>query len=217
MDVEAAFIVYAALFKLSMIIAGTVSIYLGYRLFVVPVETVASRHETTGEAALGEYRISFRSSAPGTAFAAFGVGLLIVMLLAAPPELEPRAGGGVALKGNTQPPQNADNISEERLSVGNARLAAYQGNYALAAAKFGDMMADAEGLARRGDGAEATRIVDEALTIFSYALNNKADDVRNSDPMSAHQLIRLGARISPDDPQVLRTLAEISSEVQRER
>ncbi len=77
------FILYAAAFRLAIIAAGTLFLFLGYRLFVLGVMP-AEGTQLTGEA--GKVRLTVTNAAPGTCFALFGAGLIGLMIWNGNPE-----------------------------------------------------------------------------------------------------------------------------------
>lgn len=90
-------ILYLIVFRLAIITAGTVCIVLGYKLFVKGVFSDASGG-TGVEAGLGSLKLTMKNAAPGSVFAFFGVVVISIMLLQAPPGLE-QENGKVKLRG----------------------------------------------------------------------------------------------------------------------
>jgi hypothetical protein len=80
-----AHILYAALFRLAIIAAGISCVTMGYRLFVLGV---MPKDGSQIDASTGEIRLSLKNAAPGTCFAAFGVFMIIVMLVQGIPEMK---------------------------------------------------------------------------------------------------------------------------------
>jgi tetratricopeptide (TPR) repeat protein len=78
-----AFLVYAALFRLTIIAAGFGCVFLGYRLFVLGV---MPQKGSDLEGKAGEIRLTLKNAAPGTCFTALGVLMIVVMLLQGNPE-----------------------------------------------------------------------------------------------------------------------------------
>ena len=81
MSVELAFLIYAIAFRLAVMAVGGVTIVLGYKLFVRGVYG----NSTDIEGRLGEYGLTIKNAAPGTAFCAFGVILVATMVIAGSP------------------------------------------------------------------------------------------------------------------------------------
>lgn len=98
------FIIYAALFRLAVILAGVACVVMGYRLFVLGV---MPRDGSEVDAQAGEIRLSLRNAAPGTCFAGFGVFLIVAMLVQGNPELR---------------------LSETISDIGAVREVSYRGN-----------------------------------------------------------------------------------------
>lgn len=78
------FLLYAALFRVAVIVAGVVSIFLGYRLLV---RGVMPGGRTEAGAEVGGIKLTVKNAAPGTCFALFGVVIIIAMLVQGSPEL----------------------------------------------------------------------------------------------------------------------------------
>ena len=77
------FLIYAAVFRLSVMLVGILSIYFGYRLFVLGV---MPREGTNIEAASNEMNLTIKNAAPGTIFALFGVFVIGLMVVQGNPE-----------------------------------------------------------------------------------------------------------------------------------
>jgi len=77
------FIIYAAIYRLGIIAAGFGCVFMGYRLFVLGV---MPREGSDVDAQAGEIRLTLKNAAPGTCFAAFGVFMIITMLVQGNPE-----------------------------------------------------------------------------------------------------------------------------------
>lgn len=83
-----AIITYLIIFRVSIILVGGISIFLGYRLFVQGIiSSGAGDQGASLDAKLAGHEISLRNAAPGTFFALFGVTVISVMLLSSPPEI----------------------------------------------------------------------------------------------------------------------------------
>lgn len=96
------FLVYAMVFRLSIIFVGTLSIYFGYRLFVLGV---MPREGTNIEAANNEMHLNIRNAAPGTIFALFGVAVICLMVVQGNPEFSVSVKDGkpvVTVRGDAQ-------------------------------------------------------------------------------------------------------------------
>ncbi len=86
MDVNTGFLIYATLFRLAVIASATISIILGYLLFI-KAKVASSRQGTDIEGQFGGYSLTLRSAAPGTCFALFGSAILVTMLSQGNPQL----------------------------------------------------------------------------------------------------------------------------------
>ena len=87
-DIVVPVIVYLTLFRLGIIAAGIISIFLGYRLFCRGVWPDSSNgNGTTVDAEIAGQRFTLKNAAPGTCFALFGVIIISVMFASGPPEL----------------------------------------------------------------------------------------------------------------------------------
>jgi len=78
-----AHIIYAALFRISIIAAGFGCVVLGYRLFV---HGVMPKIGSEIDAQAGEIRLTLKNAAPGTCFAALGVLMIVAMVIQGNPE-----------------------------------------------------------------------------------------------------------------------------------
>jgi tetratricopeptide (TPR) repeat protein len=77
-------IIYAMVFRLSIIAAGFGCVVMGYRLFVLGV---MPKENSEMEATVGgDIRLSVRNAAPGTCFAVLGMLMIAAMLLQGNPE-----------------------------------------------------------------------------------------------------------------------------------
>jgi hypothetical protein len=80
-------ITYLLLYRLSVILLGAFSIYLGYRLFtqVLPSEKILNNNVELG-VKVGITEFSLKKAAPGTFFAVFGAIIVITVLAGNQPE-----------------------------------------------------------------------------------------------------------------------------------
>lgn len=97
MDVTTGFLIYAALYRLAIVAAGALAIWLGYRLFIRGVARSAAIDPTgaagtDASAEIGGFRFTIGNAAPGTCFALFGAALIVAMTVAGSPALEHRTG-----------------------------------------------------------------------------------------------------------------------------
>lgn len=87
MDILETFVVYLILFRLAIIIAGVVSIFLGYRLFAIGVWPKGNSGGTDVGANIAGSRLTLKNAAPGTCFALFGVIIITAMFIGGNPEM----------------------------------------------------------------------------------------------------------------------------------
>lgn len=116
-------IIYATLlylmsFRLLIIGLGGMSIYLGYRLFVDAMgrRRKSSDNSVEMEAKFGDNQLTLRNAAPGIFFAAFGAGIVVVVLAGSPPEFSfttsrgevSSENGNITLADKTSPMMRSD-------------------------------------------------------------------------------------------------------------
>ncbi len=89
MTASAGFLIYAALYRLTVLAVGALSIWLGFRLF----STAGSKKaDGSASAEAGGVKLTFTNLLPGTYFALFGTALISVMLWKhGPPQLEQKS------------------------------------------------------------------------------------------------------------------------------
>lgn len=87
MEIAPLFILHLALFRLSLVATGVISIVLGYRLFAAGLGPYGDSKDAALEAKLAGASFSLKNAAPGTFFALFGVIIISSMLLKAPPAM----------------------------------------------------------------------------------------------------------------------------------
>jgi len=82
-------LIYFMSFRLSIILLGGISIYLGYKLFSQSMsksrKTPDSNTNAEMEARFGDKQLTLKNAAPGIFFAAFGALIVIVVLTGNPP------------------------------------------------------------------------------------------------------------------------------------
>jgi tetratricopeptide (TPR) repeat protein len=156
MTETAGFLIYAALFRLAIIGAGALSIWLGFRLFLQGTSTAEGGRSTDAEAKFGGVMLSLRGAAPGTCFALFGATIISVMIWTGSPALnlqESRGAGpdatarSLALKGAPVPASTPavaipqfGSIFQTQMLRGDALLT--DGRYAEAADAYAAALAD---------------------------------------------------------------------------
>ncbi|MCI5227854.1 MAG: hypothetical protein D3918_14640 [Candidatus Electrothrix sp. AX2] len=86
MTVSAGFLIYAALYRLTVLAAGALAIWLGFRLFN---KAESKAYDSTGSASAegGGFKLRLTSILPGTYFALFGTVIISTMLWKGEPQL----------------------------------------------------------------------------------------------------------------------------------
>ena len=79
-------IIYLAVFRISIIFVGAMSIFLGYKLFVKGI-TSSGESDSGIEASIGGTQFNLTNAAPGTLFALFGIIVISTMIVDSPPEV----------------------------------------------------------------------------------------------------------------------------------
>lgn len=151
------FLIYAELFRLAVIAAGIVTIYLGYKLFVRGV--TGSKGGSNVGAEAGPIKLTLANAGPGLGFALFGAFIMTVMLFQGSPQLALND-----IKILLKDAQQAGGSSAE-VSIGSALL------------KGGDNATSSEGLQRfeqaynEGVLKKRAKDVDGAITAYHKALS----------------------------------------------
>uniref|UniRef100_UPI004055FE3F hypothetical protein n=1 Tax=Candidatus Electronema sp. TaxID=2698783 RepID=UPI004055FE3F len=88
MTASAGFLIYAALYRLTVLAVGALSIWLGFRLFNNAAGSRA--HDSAGSASAegGGFKLALTSLLPGTYFALFGTVIISIMLWRGEPQLD---------------------------------------------------------------------------------------------------------------------------------
>ncbi|MGR0481859.1 MAG: hypothetical protein ACTFAL_10790 [Candidatus Electronema sp. V4] len=102
MTASAGFLLYAALYRLTVLAVGALAIWLGFRLF-----SNASKNNGTADGSAsaegGGFKLAFTNLLPGTYFALFGTVIISVMLWKGePPQLEQKSVTEKTDKGEVQ-------------------------------------------------------------------------------------------------------------------
>lgn len=82
-DETVVYLLYLASWRLAVVGAGAMCIYLGYRLFALGFDA----GKTEMQFDRGGSSVKLRNLAPGTAFALFGAVLIGTLVVSAPPEI----------------------------------------------------------------------------------------------------------------------------------
>jgi tetratricopeptide (TPR) repeat protein len=189
MQTTSLFLVYLILFRLAIILAGVISIYLGYRLFAKDLRPHGSGGTTEFKAQIATYGFTLKNAAPGTCFALFGIVLVSVMLAQGGPEL--------TLK-------NLKDSSKAGITAGEMRLRGDE-NTNLKTLTL-------EGLyyEKRQDRERAVSAYQAALALMAEPMNNLAwlylEEGRAKEALPISQM---AVQLSPDNANYLDTLAEI--------
>jgi tetratricopeptide (TPR) repeat protein len=86
--VQLSFYLYAACFRLGIIAAGIISIYLGYRMFCQGLYTSEDNDKDMEfKASFAGFKFVLKNAAPGIFFAAFGAIIISIMIYSGSPEL----------------------------------------------------------------------------------------------------------------------------------
>jgi len=88
MDITYTYIIYLIVFRLSIIIAGIISIILGYRLFYKAVWPEKNNSKGSSlDVKSHNMHFTLKNAAPGTIFALFGAIIICIMIASSTPEL----------------------------------------------------------------------------------------------------------------------------------
>ena len=164
MSVSTSFIMYVILFRLSIIIAGIISIILGYRLFCrgIGSEKSAGRGAELN-AEIGSTKFTLKNAAPGIFFALFGVVIISVMFAAGGPELTLKT-----LRESAENGQITGEVSKTGLLEQELKL---RGNNQDAISNFTERGLDFED---KKNTAEAIENYEKALSVMAAPMNNLA-------------------------------------------
>lgn len=78
-------VIYLLIYRLAVLLLGSLSIYLGYRLFIKGFDQKSGTGEEMS-AQFGTVSLSLKNASPGIFFATFGVAITTVILMASPPQ-----------------------------------------------------------------------------------------------------------------------------------
>ena len=198
MTVSAAFIIYLILFRLSIIIAGIVSIILGYRLFCRGIGCEKSSGQGAElNAKVGGYEFSLKNAAPGIFFVLFGVVIISIMFSAGGPEMTLKT-----LRKYTRNEQEAGNVSragevaQELTMKGNNQDA------------LGDLTKRGLYYEEKKDIAKAIENYEKALSVMAAPMNNLAwlylEQGRTDEALPISQM---AVQLAPKNPGYLDTYA----------
>lgn len=199
MALTESFLLYAALYRLTIIGAGALSIALGYRLFLRGITLAGDGTSAAAEA--GGVKLSVAGAAPGTCFALFGAALIVAMVVQGSPEL--------ALQGAGQTAAHTP-LSSRSVEL-NVRLKGGQGESALVA----QANREADAASERGDLSGAIAVYGRALSASGVSADEIATVAGHIARLYLMQkripealaLSRLAVQVAADDPDNLEALA----------
>jgi tetratricopeptide (TPR) repeat protein len=191
MSLTSQFLIYVTAFRLAIIAAGTVSMVLGYKLFIRGIYPGGSAENSIDVRAIGS-GFTLKNVAPGTCFAIFGVALITAMLIQGSPQF------------TYQMMQKAADANTSTTSTTlEMRGSGTQNAYAALVEK---------GLAyeQAGDPSHAAEAYRQALDGLATPMNQLAWlYYQQSKTEQALPLARMAVQIDPENPKILDTLAEV--------
>ena len=196
-------IVYLALFRLTIIVAGIVSIVLGYKLFcrgVWPDISARGEADVSVDIDIAGQRFTLKNAAPGTFFALFGVIIISVMFAAGPPEMVQDI--------------TANQTEQKKSNVSSFALRGAGDEVALSRNELLTRLKEAAGAYRSGDFLEADSIYESirhALEASSDSLALLSNEWANrylweSKNHLALEKAQLATKLRPDDADYIDTL-----------
>jgi tetratricopeptide (TPR) repeat protein len=190
MDTLPLFVLYLALHRALIVLAGILSIFLGYRLFIAGLgrgSTADGRREESISAEVSKFKISARNLAPGTAFALFGALMVGGMALYRPPEIS------LDLLGSSGSRVKAELRGEDAGTAPEASATAALGHL-----ERGEKVA-ARDTAKRVAGT----LAGQSNTVAWVLLKTE------SDLPIAYKLADAAVAVAPDEPKYLHTLSQV--------
>lgn len=183
--------VYLTIFRVSIVVAGIISIVCGYRLFLAGVFRLPSGASPTEIAGrFGGVELTLKSSAPGTCFALFGVIVIGIMIVSAPPEFGRSRSASVSPSGELK-------VTEELKMRGEA-------------IGIGELVDQAKQEEKQGNKKKAMEVYEKALRVIAEPLNNLAwlyhEAARDKE---AVLLAQLATQFAPAEAEFADTLNRI--------
>lgn len=87
MTADVGVLIYLTLYRLTVLLIGALSIWLGFRLFLHSADQQGSENKTSSvDAEAGGFKLTLTNFLPGTYFALFGTVLIGIMLWRSPPQ-----------------------------------------------------------------------------------------------------------------------------------
>lgn len=108
MDASTEFLLYAGVYRLTVLAIGALSIFLGYRLF-----SQSSAHRSSITASGGGFKLILNDLLPGTYFALFGTIIISIMVWQGMPQLTMNDNGIVAIRGGGLPVDDQTDIDQQ--------------------------------------------------------------------------------------------------------
>jgi hypothetical protein len=123
MPVDQLFLLSAAGFRIAVILSGTLTTYLGYRLLLAGI--AAPQHSVTADATarFGKTQFALRRLTPGALFALFGMSVVAIMLYRDPPEYR-QGDSSLVMRGDAKTSSDASlQEANELLRLGKSQQA----------------------------------------------------------------------------------------------
>jgi len=183
--------IYLTIFRVSIVVAGIISIVCGYRLFLTGVfrlPTGASPTEFGGR--FGNVELTLKSSAPGTCFALFGAIVIGVMIVSAPPEFGRSRSAAVSPSGELKVTEDVKMRGE---GIG-----------------IRELVDQAKQEEKRGNTQKAMEVYEKALRVIAEPLNNLAWLYHEAGrDKEAIVLAQLATQFAPAEAEFAGTLNDI--------
>jgi len=187
LSLHQSFLIYAILFKLAIITAGAIAMFLGYRLISTSGENIEnSRTEGVSvKLKAGAASLFIRNTTSGVVFALFGMIIISVMIWRGTPQFEQTAA----------PDPNQPGI---RMRGDDARRPG-----------MADMIREGRAMSQSGEPG-ASEQYQEALSLLTQAANERACDYfEQGQRPEALLLAQFAVTLNPCDANALDTLAQV--------
>jgi tetratricopeptide (TPR) repeat protein len=190
-------VAYLLTFRIAVIIAGIISVVLGYRLFCKGVFPDSGTKEGTSvNAKIGESHLTLKNAAPGTCFALFGVIIICSMLIAGGPE--------VFIKHLDEAAQYEAGAEKGTRGLVSLEMRGDEGKGIVAATKQGVFFEEQKDISKALDSYQ------QALSIMATPMNHLAWlYLTQGETEKALPLSKLAVNLSPENADFQDTLAEI--------
>ena len=204
MSIASSYLLYLALFRLTIIVTGALIIFWGYRLFLKGIfPSDASGGGAHMEAAAGSYRLTFQNAAPGTFFALFGAVIIGANFYQGGPSLTLKTlAEAVKFPEQEQARENGQPSGEKHLveiaMKGSAPISTIKG-----------LTDTGKRYERERDVMRARQAYQEALVIIAEPMNNLANlYLQDGLVEEAKRLANLAVQLAPAESHFLHTYAE---------